>query len=286
MKLLILGAAGDLGSALAKQARLDGHEVTAFTRADLDVTDGTAVWESQRTVAHEVVVNCTAFHRVDECERAPLLADLVNREAVETIALGCDLFGSSLVHISTDYVFDGTKRTPYVENDAPRPINVYGLSKWLGEREIAHVEDLRWLIVRTSGLFGGDGSSQKGGDFIERILAVMYLKEPIRVVDDLTFAPTYVPDLARAILDLAHRKIRGIVHLAGSEATTWADFAQEALDITDSGHSVCRIKSSNAAGTAPRPAYSVLGSQRSASGHPLPSYRIGLAEYVRKLVAR
>ena len=286
MNLLILGAAGDLGSALAQQARRDGHEVTAVTRADLDVTNGTAVWESLKTIAPDVVVNCAAFHRVDDCERDYLLADRVNREAVETLALGCELWRIFLVHISTDYVFDGTKRTPYVENDEPHPINVYGLSKWLGEREIEHMEDLRWLIVRTSGLFGGEGSSQKGGDFIKRVLAFATTEVPLRVVDDLTFAPTYVPDLARAILDLAHRKIRGIVHLAGNEATTWADFAQAALDLADNRCTVCRIKASDAAGAAPRPAYSVLGSKRSASGHPLPSYRIGLAEYVRKLVAR
>jgi dTDP-4-dehydrorhamnose reductase len=203
----------------------------------------------------------------------------VNAAAVLNLALAARRGGALFIHVSTDYVFDGTGSRPYVEDDAPRPINAYGRSKRAGEMMVEAV-GAPALLVRTSGVFGPGGSRAKGGSFVDRILERARTGAALRVVDDQRFAPTYAPDLAAAIVALIASGATGTVHVASEGACSWYELAVAALEIADVRTRVDRISSAELAAPARRPAYSVLSSARYAqrTGSPLRSWRAALEE--------
>ncbi len=287
MKLLILGASGDLGHAVGTAASSRGWDTIGLSRRELDVTDHAALASAIKRATPGVVVNCTAYHLVDQCERNPMPAHVVNVAAVSQMATVCKAIGARLVHVSTNYVFDGLKTEPYVESDMGHPVNRYGLSKWLGEAAITRTS-VPHLIVRTSCLFGGRGKSSKGGDFVWRMLEKARKSEPLLVVSDQTVAPTDVDMLAGAMLDLIAAGAQRMVHLANGGECTWAELAEQAIGMAGLTAKIERVSSAAmvATGSAPRPPYSVLRSQRGLSTIERVPYQEPLRRYVERLAAK
>ena len=192
---LVLGAAGQLGFDLARTYELGG-ELIRLTRADLDLCDAQAVRETLHRLRPTVVLNCASYNEVDRAEDDRAGAFAVNADAVGTLAAVCQELGATFVHFSTDYVFDGRKRTPYLEDDAPNPISVYAESKLAGER-LARERCERAFVIRVCGLFGVGRRADARPNFVETMLRLAASGKPIRVVQDQVLAPSYTLDLAR-----------------------------------------------------------------------------------------
>ena len=281
MRVVVIGSSGQLGSDLVKA--LPPHEVAPLTHADLEVTDAEAVRAVLAGHGPQVVVNTAAFHKVEVCEREPLRAFEVNGLGARNLALACRDLDCPLVHLSTDYVFDGAKRTPYLESDAPRPVNAYGISKLAGEHFLRCLWD-QHTIVRASGLFGAAGSSGKGGNFVETMLRVAREQGQATVVADLVFSPTYTVDLARAIVRLIEAGLRGVVHITNTGECSWHDFAAEifrqvGLDVT-----LRPTTASEMGAEVARPPYSVLGHGALAAAglEPMRPWQEALTDYLRE----
>jgi dTDP-4-dehydrorhamnose reductase len=222
VRALILGGGGQLASDL--QALL-GSQARSFSHTEVDICNQHAVDRAYEEASPDVVFNCAAFHNVEACESEPARAWRVNVEAVRQLALR----GVSLVHISTNYVFDGRRAEPYAEDDLPQPRSVYALTKLAGEHA-ALAYGSRPLVVRTAGLYGLHGSASKGGNFIQRILARAQERPPMRVVSDQRLQPTFTADLAQAMVAAAEKLATGIVHLTASGACSWFEFTEAILE--------------------------------------------------------
>jgi dTDP-4-dehydrorhamnose reductase len=216
MKALITGGGGQLASDLAD---LLGADARSFSHRELDVTDTAALELAIAEVDPDVVFNCGAFHNVDVCETNPERAWQVNVEAVRALAQRSPM----LVHISTNYVFDGRRPEPYQETDAPSPRSIYALTKLAGEHAAIAYSPAA-LVVRTSGLYGLHGSASKGGNFVQRMIARAHEQGALRMVADQRLQPTFTADLAAAILAAVMSGATGIVHLTASGACTWHEF--------------------------------------------------------------
>lgn len=223
MKVLITGAKGMLGQDMVAEFQKRDYEVHAADHKALDITDIQAVRAAITALKPDIVVNCAAYTNVDKAESEPEIAMRVNGLGPRNLALACEATGAVLLHISTDYVFDGEKEGPYEIWDTPNPINAYGKSKLWGENYVRSLMH-RYFIVRTSWLFG------KGGkNFVTTMLELAKRGEPIRVVNDQRGCPTYTVDLARACADLVESGCFGIYHVTNQGATTWYEFAKEIL---------------------------------------------------------
>jgi dTDP-4-dehydrorhamnose reductase len=259
VRAIVLGSAGQLGRELVT---LLGPSVAwSGDRSEIDVTDGAPVLSLLERVRPDVVFNATAWNRVDAAEEEPTAAFAVNAAAPFLLARSALAAGALLVHFSTDYVFDGAASRPYTEDDAARPLGVYGASKLAGERLVA-AAGAEHLIVRTSGLLGRGGSEQKGGSFVERIVARARAGERLRVVADQVFAPTCAADLAEAAAALVRARARGLFHVANDGSCSWHELACAALSLVGVGATVDPIPLADLALPAPRPRYSVLACER------------------------
>ena len=225
---MIIGAGGRLGAALMREWR-DKFEVAGFNRAQLDVGDFDAVREQLRSKHFDLLVNCAAQTNVDRCESEREEAFRVNGEAAGVLADICERKGARMIHISTDYVFDGGKSEPYTEHDAPRPISIYGESKAEGERCVASVSDRHW-IVRVSWVFGPDRAS-----FVDALIKRAMQEDEVDAIADKFSTPTYTEDLASMLQSLlsasADAGRGGILHLTNSGGCSWQEYAQHALDV-------------------------------------------------------
>jgi len=259
VRALVAGALGQLGRELS--SRLGGELAWAGGRDGLDVTDEPAVFAFVAQVKPDVVFNATAWNRVDAAEAEPERAFVVNAHAPRTLARAAADVGARLVHVSTDYVFDGLSPRPYGEEDEPRPLSVYGASKLEGERSVL-AAGAQHLVVRTSGVLGRAGSAQKGGSFVDRILEQARAGKPLRVVADQTFAPTFADELADALIALARSPARGLVHVTNAGSCTWHELALASLREAGSAAPVAAIKAAELKLPARRPAYSVLDNSR------------------------
>ncbi len=259
MKALVAGSQGQLGRALCDL--LGERCAWAGDHEDLDVRQADAVTARVRAVQPDVVFNATAYNAVDAAECDPAAAMAVNAVAVRHLAVACLEVGALLVHVSTDYVFDGQGRRPYVEDDPTRPLSVYGVSKRAGEL-MAIATGGEHMIVRTSGVIGLGGSRDKGGSFVERVLARARRGEALRIVDDQVFSPTYAPDLAAALLALVERGARGVLHVTNQGECSWHALATHALAVAGVTAKVAAIRTSELPQAARRPAYSVLSNAR------------------------
>ncbi len=276
-RVLVTGATGMLGTDLVAALEGLGAQVWAFGRRELDITDRDAVDEAVARAAPEWVVNCAAFTKVDDCEREQELALAVNGRGPGNLAAACARHGAALLHISTDYVFDGTARRPYMEGDPVCPVSAYGRSKLAGE-EAVEKGGCPYLIVRTAWLFG-----RNGPNFIDTILGLFQRHGRLRVVDDQAGSPTYTPDLAQALIWLMEAEGRGVVHVVNSGCCSWFQFAQEAVRMAGGDPSrVEPVGSEEFPRPAPRPAYSVLhtGRFRAVTGRTLRPWQEALAEYI------
>jgi dTDP-4-dehydrorhamnose reductase len=275
-RALVTGATGMLGSDVVTALDASGWSVVPRSKADLDVTDEAAVQRVLRDVRPDVLVNCAAFTKVDDSETDPRAA-AVNADAVDLLASECLARGVGLVHVSTDFVFDGRQRVPYREDDETAPLSAYGRTKREGEE--AALRAPHALVVRSSWLFG-----RGGWNFVEAILKqVESGKTELAVVADQTGRPTATPDLAEAIAGLLQTGATGIYHFANRGEATWWDFARAILDLTGRGHVEVRpLESATLARPAARPAYSVLDTTRyeKRTGAPIRTWREALVEYL------
>lgn len=275
MKVAVTGAGGMLGQDLLDACVARQHQVYALTRADLDVTDAGMCERVLAEIRPEVVVNCAAWTDVDGAEANESGAMAVNDGGAAQLAAAASRCDARILHISSDYVFDGEKRSPYVESDMPNAISAYGRSKQAGETSVA-IANPRHLIVRSSWLFGS-----RGPNFVETMLRLAGEQPEVLVVSDQVGTPTYARHLAAALALLAERDEVGIRHVGAAGQCSWFEFAQE---IFDQAGSECRVM----AGTtemlgrpAPRPAYSVLGTERD-DPIRLPDWHRGLREYLKQ----
>jgi dTDP-4-dehydrorhamnose reductase len=280
MRVFVAGSAGQLGRELV--ALLGGECVWAGDQAEIDVTDARAVAALVARTKPDVLINATAWNRVDAAESEPEAAFAVNALAPRALAVAAREQGALLVHFSTDYVFDGCAGRPYREEDAPRPLSVYGASKLAGEQLVA-ASGAPSLVVRTSAVLGRGGSEQKGGSFVDRILAQARAGKPLRVVSDQVFAPTIAADLARASLALVRAGARGLFHVTNDGACSWHELAEAALALAGLDLPVAPIPLAELHLPAARPRYSVLDCARyRALGLPAPRHwRDALADCVR-----
>lgn len=276
---LVTGAGGMVGTDLRDELLARDFEFHCLNRSELDITDSRAVAEAVQSAAPDVIVNCAAYTRVDEAESHEHIANSVNGSAVEFLAAAANETDSLLVHVSTDFVFDGTKTAPYEVNDRTNPLSVYGRSKLLGEIAATHAR--RHLIVRTAWLFGVHGPN-----FVEAIRnQVRKGTNPLRVVNDQRGKPTYTPHLARAIIRLAgHETARGVVHYADEPECTWFDFARAIVEESGATTEVTPVSTAEFPRPAKRPAYSVLSTERyeRITGVTPDSWRDGLHEYFQR----
>jgi dTDP-4-dehydrorhamnose reductase len=283
MRWLITGAGGQLGRGLVEhlESAREHRLAAAFGRAELDVADRAALRAALDAVRPDVVANAAAFTWVDRCESEPELAQRVNAEAPGLLAQECAARGIRLVHVSTDYVFDGQGRRPYTEADPPCPRSEYGRSKLEGEIRVGAALPGA-LIVRTSWLFG------PGRNFIATMLGFAEKRReardptPLRVVDDQFGSPTYSDDLAGWILRLVEGGADGLYHLANRGVATWWEVAREALDLGGFGDlAIERVATSEFPRPAPRPAYSALdGAKADGAGVVRRGWREALAAYI------
>ncbi len=267
-----------LGQDLTAAATGAGHEVAGLSRAELDITDAAAVRTAIADARPDVVVNCAAYTNVDGAETERELAHAVNGEAAGHVARAAASVGAVIVHVSSDYVFEGSKRDPYVESDPTGPLSQYGSSKLAGEHAVARAAPQGHTIVRSSWLFGAHGPC-----FPATIARVARERDELTVVDDQVGCPTFTAHLAQALLRLAAVPAAGVLHVAAAGECSWFRFAQEIVTATGAE---CEVKPGTTAELgrpAPRPAYSVLRSERDAP--ELPDWRAGLAEYMAAVVA-
>lgn len=276
MRLVLTGAAGMLGQDVLRAARAAGHDAVALSRAELDVTDYAGVEQAIAAAAPDLVINCAAWTDVDGAESEVESALAVNGRAAGNVARAAAASGAWTIHISSDYVFDGTKREPYVESDTARPLSSYGRSKLAGELEVALEAPLRHTIVRSSWLFGAAGPC-----FPATILRLASEREELTVVDDQVGSPTFTGHLAEALMDLAADTLPvGLVHLAGTGACSWYELARELIDTRGLPCEILRGRTEDLGRPAPRPSYSVLGTERGNELPELPGWREGVSEYL------
>ncbi|MGB7878755.1 MAG: dTDP-4-dehydrorhamnose reductase [Ilumatobacteraceae bacterium] len=280
MKLLVTGAAGQLGVDVVDHARSLGDDVVGVDRAALDITDAVAVGELLDNVRPDAVINAAAYTAVDACETNEALAFAVNADAVGHLSAACELVGAHLVHVSTDYVFDGTLERPYREDDPTNPQSVYGRSKLAGE----HAAGPAAAVARTSWLCG-----EHGHNMVELVLRLASTPDQgLAFVDDQRGHPTFTADLAPALHRLAADRRTGIHHLTNQGAVSWFEFVREIL--AAAGHDPDRVRPIATADLdpprpAPRPANSVLDNAvwRAAGLPMLRDFRAPLVELVAKL---
>ena len=259
MRIALIGADGQLGSELLKV--LGDDEVTPLYYPDFDITKSEPTRQALRDIAAEVVINTAAYHRVDECEDNPELPFLVNAIAVRSLALIAQEFNFILVHFSTDYVFDGKKGRPYVEEDPPCPLNVYGVSKLAGEIFVqTNLE--RYFLIRTCGLYGAAGSKEKGYNFVDRMIELENEGRLLRVVDDQRVTPTSAEELAQRVSELIRTPHFGLYHLTNEGECTWYEFAREIFSLLGKKPRLEPVDSRTFRAKARRPSYSVLENRK------------------------
>jgi dTDP-4-dehydrorhamnose reductase len=262
-RIAILGSTGQLGTDLVEVLREDNNfDVMPLSHTDCDCTKPDQVREVLNRLHPDTVINCAAYVRVDDCEDHEREAFDVNAIGALYVARVCADLDALCVYISTDYVFDGAKSTPYVESDAPCPSNVYGVSKLAGEFLVRQTAP-HWLIVRAASLFGRTGSRGKGGNFVDTILEKSKAGESLRVVDDVQMSPTYTRDAATALVGLIDAGTDGIVHLSNDGACSWYELAKYALELAGLRTSVIPISSDEYLTRARRPKNSALQSEHS-----------------------
>ena len=282
MRILVTGASGMLGREIARAARrLAGGvdwRVAAFGRADLDVTDPEEVRRALSIASPDVVINCAGYTDVDGAEMAEETARHVNAEAPMWLGRACLQAGATIVHFSTDYVFDGAAGRPYREDDPVAPLGAYGRTKLAGEEAI-RASGVPHLILRTQWLYG-----RGGRNFVDTILAGAEAGETLRVVNDQHGAPTYVRDLAVASLVAVAKGLRGIYHAANAGSCTWYDAARTALLFANlDPKRVEPVPTAAFPRPARRPAYGILDTSRLAqAGITLRSWEEALEAYIRK----
>jgi len=287
MRCALIGVTGQLGFDLARTFDLPG-ELIRLTHADLDLLETGAIARVMRDVRPTHVVNAAAYNLVDRAEDERERAFALNAEAVGTLAETCEALGATLVHFSTDYVFDGAKTSAYTESDAPAPLSVYAESKLAGER-LALARCRRAFVIRVCGLYGVAQSATAGRtNFVETMLRLAGQGQALRVVRDQVLTPSYTLDLAPKVWRVLARGAPGLYHLANAGQTSFYDFAREIFRLSGLTPSLTPVTAAEYGARARRPPYSVMARARLAAlgEDDLRPWQAALAAYLRERVTR
>lgn len=277
MRILVAGANGQLGQELAELLPGRSHEVVALSRSELDIADPASVERAVEIHSPELVANAAAYTNVDGCETETETAYAVNALGPRNLAQSCERRGCELLHVSTNYVFDGGSERPYEPFDLPNPISAYGRTKLAGEEYVKHLSS-RWYVVRTAGVYG------EGHNFVRTMLRVAKERDVLKVKVDEFVSPTYARDLAEGIAEVIETRLYGLYHLTNSGSCSWYEFSREIFALSGTEVEVVPIPSSEYLLPAFRPLNGVLSTLGSP---PLRHWREALADYLeREGVAR
>jgi len=285
MKVAVIGANGQLGADICLLFQERGADVLPLTHAEIDIAVPNAAAHVFGEVRLDWVINTAAFHHVPRCEEDPQRAFAVNALGARNLAGYCDAAGISLLHISTDYVFDGKKAVPYIETDSPHPLNVYGNTKLSGELFIEAMCE-RHCIVRVSGIYGKHICRAKGGNFVSTMLKLSTERKTVRVVDDEVLTPTATEDIAGQIFTLLDRGGEfGLYHVTAEGSCSWFEFAKEIFSIRRIPVIVERAEPGEFDGGLKRPKYSVLENRflKAQNLNVMPDWRTGLRRFLSSI---
>jgi dTDP-4-dehydrorhamnose reductase len=279
----IFGSGGQLGVELKAEFTARGFEVAAFERTMVDITDRHAVESVLARCEASLVINAAAYNQVDVAEKEPQPAFLANALAVRNLAMACRQCDARLVHFSTDYVFDGLAGRAYTEEDVPRPLGAYAVSKLAGEMYARAYLD-KPLIIRTSGVYGPGGLATARGNFVELMLRLAAGHQPIRVLEDHVASPTYAPALAARTADLVAKGVHGIVHAGGGTPISWFEWAVKIFDAAGLKPILKPTNEREFRTEARRPKYSALSNAKmeSLGVEPMPRLDGAIREYFEK----
>jgi len=286
MKIVVIGANGQLGNDVVAAFTKNGDTALPLTHQEIEVTEVDSVSQALREAGPDVIVNTSAMHHVENCERDPQKALAVNAIGPRNLALIAEELGATLMHVSTDYVFDGIKNSPYVEEDAPNPLNVYGISKLAGEHFVRRTAR-KHFVIRTSGLYGTNPCRAKGGlNFVELMLKLSKERDELRVVDNEFVSPTATAELAQQICVLSRSDDYGLYHATAEGSCSWHEFAREIFAITGTPVNLKVAGANEFPAKVARPKYSVL-ENRGLKSHGLnvfKTWREGLHNYLGQRV--
>jgi dTDP-4-dehydrorhamnose reductase len=258
MKVAVIGANGQLGSDLVAAFSENGDTVSGLTHAEMEIADLPSVSRVLKEIQPQVIVNTAAMHHVENCEKEPEKAFAVNAIGPRNLALAARELDAVLLHVSTDYVFDGSKGSPYVEEDNPLPLNAYGITKLAGEHFVRATTP-KYFVIRTSGLYGKSPCRAKGGlNFIELMLKLAKERGEVKVVDSEVVSPTSTAELAQQIVRLSRSDSYGLYHATAEGSCSWYEFAREIFTITDTQVRLKIAAPGEFPAKVPRPKYSVL----------------------------
>lgn len=286
MKVAVIGANGQLGVDCCREFAAAGHEVLPLTRQEIDLVRGEDLTRTLEEARPDVIVNTAAMHNVEACEAAPEQAFLVNGIGSWYLAKAAHALDSVLIHISTDYVFDGARGVPYTEEDRPQPLNAYGNTKLSGEHFVLSTAP-RSFVVRTSGLYGSSPCRAKNGglNFAQLMLKLARERGSVKVVTDERVTPTYTRDLARQLVALSGSSGYGLVHATSQGDCSWYEFAEAIFDLAGIPVQTNVASSGDFPVKVPRPSYSVLANQRlqDLGIDLMPSWRESLRSFLEEV---
>jgi len=258
MRIVVIGSTGQLGTDVVAAFTRNGDDVTSLTHAEIELQDMSSVSTCLQRLNPDLVVNTAAMHHVEDCEREPQKAFAINGLGTRNLALAARDVGATLMHVSTDYVFDGLKGSPYDESDAANPLNVYGNTKLSGEYFVRSTLD-KHFVLRTSAIYGRSPCRAKGGlNFIELMLKLARERGEVRVVDNEFVTPTSTAELSRQMVALSRSDFYGLYHATSEGSCSWHDFAREVFALTGTKVSLKVAGPNEFPAKVPRPKYSVL----------------------------
>lgn len=286
MKVAIIGANGQLGTDVTRAFECIGDEVHGLTHDDIEITDSDSTLWLFRGISPQIIVNAAAMHHVEQCEANPEKAFAVNATGARNVALAAEAVDATLFHISTDYVFDGRKGSPYEESDCPKPLNVYGNSKLSGEYFVRTLTR-KHFVLRTSGLYGHAPCRAKGRNFVELMLKLAQERSEVFVVDNERISPTSTRDVGTQIVALRQCDEYGLYHATAESSCSWHEYARELFTLTNAKVDLRVADPGNFLAKVPRPLYSVLENRalKSVGLNTFRPWRESLRDYVKSYCA-
>lgn len=283
MKVSVIGANGQLGNDICKAFAANGHDVFPLNHDKLDVSNFDSTSSELKQARPQFLVNTAAFHNVEMCEQMPVRSFEVNSLGARNLALLARELDFTLLHVSTDYVFDGAKKSPYIETDCPFPLNVYGSTKLSGENFV-RVTAPRHFVVRVSGLYGTNPCRAKSGtNFVQLMLKLAKERDEVRVVDDEVLTPTFTGDIAQQIVELSKASQYGLYHITAQGSCSWHAFAAKIFELSGSKIKLRVADPGEFAAKVARPKYSVLDNNnlKSLKIDIMPHWEDGLRKYLK-----
>jgi dTDP-4-dehydrorhamnose reductase len=282
MKIAVIGANGQLGSDIVREFKNNSHDAAELNHSDIEISNIDSVSNTLKNIKPNIVINTAAMHNVEKCEENPTLSFEVNGLGVRNLAMICNDINSVLIHISTDYVFDGAKKSPYVETDKTTPLNVYGNTKVSGE-QFAEAIAKKYFVVRTSGIYGRNPCRAKGGlNFVELMLKLSKEKPELRVVNDEFLTPTATKEIAKQLVNLVKTHNWGLYHATAEGSCSWYEFAKKIFELSGIKTNLNIAAPNEFPMKVPRPKYSVLENQKlkKAGLNIFKPWEEGLKEYL------